>query len=186
MYLRRNFSFNQKNITQKPKKNKKKENNNSNNLIRLNNNLGKINLREMDDILFCNKNIATLKNQIFSPENDEDIYLYNNNKKMEKNINYEDEKNNSINIKYLTSRSLKSINYSIEKKQDKKTLILDLDETLVHSLFEQEKINNNIIKPDIYLKIFFNNKYQEIFVYKRPFIDIFLKEMNNLYIYIYC
>ena len=181
MYLRRNFSFNQKNITQKPKKNKKKENDNSNNLIRLNNNLGKINLREMDDILFCNKNIATLKNQIFSPENDEDIYLYNNNKKMEKNINYEDEKNNSINIKYLTSRSLKSINYSIEKKQDKKTLILDLDETLVHSLFEQEKINNNIIKPDIYLKIFFNNKYQEIFVYKRPFIDIFLKEMNNLF-----
>ena len=61
-----------------------------------------------------------------------------------------------------------------------------MDETLVHSLFKPEQVNNNIINPDIYLKIFFNNKYQEIFVYKRPFLDIFLKEMNKLYnIYVF-
>ena len=42
------------------------------------------------------------------------------------------------------------------------------------------------MKPDIYLKIFFNNKIQEIFVYKRPYLDIFLKEMNKIYnIYVF-
>ena len=47
-------------------------------------------------------------------------------------------------------------------------------------------MNNIAIKPDIHLKIFFNNKYQEIFVYKRPFLDIFLKEMHKIFnIYVF-
>ena len=177
MYLRRNFSFNQKNITRFTKKALNKPYNKiskkKSTIIRLKNNYNKTNPKQInnnqnleeDDLSFY-ENIKTLKNQIFSPENNnnEDIYLYNNNKKMEKKINYEDEKN--INNNFLTSRTLKNIR-SVNKT--KKTLILDLDETLVHSLFQPEKTNNNIIEPDIYLKIFFNNKYQEIFVYKRPF-----------------
>ena len=200
MQLHRNFSFNQKNITYKTSKSKK----NNNNIIRLkndfnieNNKNNKINLNDSnEDISFYNY-ITTLKNQIFSPENGEDIYLYNYNKKMEKKIKYEDEKNSNYNL--LTSKSVKNINYKINtknnltnnisnkrNKNNKKTLILDLDETLVHSLFEPEKTNNNIIKPDIYLKIFFNNKFQEIFVYKRPYLDIFLKEMRKIYnIYVF-
>ena len=194
MYLRRNFSFNQKNITRFTNKALNKPYNNTSKkkstIIRLKNNYNKTNPKQInnnqnleeDDLSFY-ENIKTLKNQIFSPENNnnEDIYLYNNNKKMEKKINYEDEKN--INNNFLTSRTLKNIR-SVNKT--KKTLILDLDETLVHSLFQPEKTNNNIIEPDIYLKIFFNNKYQEIFVYKRPFLDFFLKEMKkdyNIYVF---
>ena len=189
MNLHRNFSFNQKNITHKEKtKDKQAKKKTKNNIIRLKNNFNfqknqinynnnnKMNIEE-DISLYTN--IATLKNQIFSPENDEDIYIYNNNKKMEKKITYEDEKNSN----YLTTRNFKTKNLSMNENSNnkcntnKKTLILDLDETLVHSLFKPEQVNNNIIKPDIYFKIFFNNKYQEIFVYKRPFLDIFLKEM---------
>ena len=200
MQLHRNFSFNQKNITYKTSKDKNKTN--INNIIRLKNNFNigknknnKINLNDSndDDISFYNY-ITTLKNQIFSPENGEDIYLYNYNKKMEKKIKYEDEKNSNYNL--LPSKSVKNmnnkiniknnLNNNINNKNNKKTLILDLDETLVHSLFEPEKTNNNIIKPDIYLKIFFNNKFQEIFVYKRPYLDIFLKEMRKIYdIYVF-
>ena len=196
MYLHRNFSFNQKNITHKEKNKDKQTTKKSMNIIRLknnfnfqknqiNNNNNKMNIEE-DISLYTN--IATLKNQIFSPENDEDIYIYNNNKKMEKKIIYEDEKNSN----YFTTRNIRTKNLSLNENSNnkynnnKKTLILDLDETLVHSLFKPEQVNNNIIKPDIYLKIFFNNKYQEIFVYKRPFLDIFLKEMNKLYnIYVF-
>ena len=185
MFLRRNFSFNQKNISSKDNQRKK---NNNKNIIRLKNNFNnnnntknKIKKENIDEDISFYDNIVTLKNQIFSPENGEDIYIYNNNKKMEKKIKYEDEKNN---YNFLTSRSIRNINNNI--KNNKKTLILDLDETLVHSLFQPEKANNNIIKPDIYLKIFFNNKYQEIFVYKRPFLDIFLKEMNKVFnIYVF-
>ena len=188
MQLHRNFSFNQKNISYTNPLNKNK---NNENIIRLKNNFNngnnknnKINLNDSnDDITFYNY-INTLKNQIFSPENGEDIYLYNYNKKMEKKIKYEDEKNNNYNL--LTSKSVKNMNYKITTKNNKKTLILDLDETLVHSLFQPEKADNNIIKPDIYLKIFFNNKFQEIFVYKRPYLDIFLKEMRSIYnIYVF-
>ena len=198
MQLHRNFSFNQKNITYNTSKSKNK---NNNNIIRLKNNFNnennknnKLNLNDSsDDISFYNY-ITTLKNQIFSPDNGEDIYLYNYNKKMEKKIKYEDEKNSNYNL--LVSKSVKNMNYKIStksnlnnntsNKNNKKTLILDLDETLVHSLFQPEKANNNIIKPDIYLKIFFNNKFQEIFVYKRPYLDIFLKEMRKIYnIYVF-
>ena len=196
MYLHRNFSFNQKNITHKEKNKDKQAKKKSKNIIRLKNNFNfqknqinnnnvKMNIEE-DISLYTN--IATLKNQIFSPENDEDIYIYNNNKKMEKKIIYEDEKNSN----YFTTRNIRTKNLSLNENSNnkynnnKKTLILDLDETLVHSLFKPEQVNNNIINPDIYLKIFFNNKYQEIFVYKRPFLDIFLKEMNKLYnIYVF-
>ena len=194
MQLHRNFSFNQKNISYKKSKFKNKHNN----IIHLKNNFNsennkniKINLHDSeDDISFYNY-ITTLKNQIFSPDNGEDIYLYNYNKKMEKKIKYEDEKNNNYNL--LTSRSVKNLNNinnlnkaNTTSKNNKKILILDLDETLVHSLFQPEKADNNIIKPDIYLKIFFNNKFQEIFVYKRPYLDLFLKEMKKIYnIYVF-
>ena len=192
MYLHRNFSFNQRNISHKEKEIKKK----INNIIRLKNNYNnqnkrsdnKLNVQKIEDDISFYDNIRTLKNQIFSPDNNEDIHLYNSNKNMEKKIKYEDEKNSNYNFKTSRSFKIKNINQENKSKIDnnKKTLILDLDETLVHSLFEPEKMNNIAIKPDIHLKIFFNNKYQEIFVYKRPFLDIFLKEMHKIFnIYVF-
>ena len=100
MNLRRNFSFNQKNIVHKDKKRKSK--NNNNNLIRLKSNCNiknKINKQEIEDDISFYNNVETLKNQIFIPQNDEDIHLYNNNKKMEKKIKYEDEKNSYFDFK---------------------------------------------------------------------------------------
>ena len=51
-------------------------------------------------------------------------------------------------------------------------LILDLNETLVHSCFKPNNnnttnTNNNLSIPDIFLKIKFQSKYHEVFVYKR-------------------
>ena len=57
----------------------------------------------------------------------------------------------------------------------KKTLILDLDETLVHSSFKS-------ISADITLQIpSFNNKILKINVLKRPFLDEFLSTFSNLF-----
>ena len=64
---------------------------------------------------------------------------------------YKEEKNNNYNL--LTSKSIKNMNYKITTKNNKKTIILDLDETLVHSLFQLEKEDNNILK--LYILKFF-------------------------------
>ena len=133
------------------------------------------------DISFYN---TSLKNQILSPEDEDDIYQLNqydkeNNEIMQKN-------NDDIDINYLTLKNMNKSNYLNDnskniKKENKKTLILDLDETLVHSSFQPMQLNRKIIKPDIYFKIFFNYKYHDIYVYKRPFLNKFLKEMNKIF-----
>ena len=65
-----------------------------------------------------------------------------------------------------------------------KLLILDLDETLVHTSFQPlgKDINNRIIEPDIFLKIFFDKKYYDLYVLTRPYIYEFLKEMSKLFV----
>ena len=67
--------------------------------------------------------------------------------------------------------------------RNKKLLILDLDETLVHSCFKPtiNNINNNLPRPDIFLKVKFHSKYHDVFVYKRPFVDEFLEKMSKYY-----
>ena len=59
----------------------------------------------------------------------------------------------------------------------KKTLVLDLDETLVHSIF----INVNNSNCDISLNINFENRNIKANVLKRPGVDEFLSKMSNLY-----
>ena len=94
-----------------------------------------------------------------------------------KNYIYNNERNVAINI---NSSKYNNINYN------KKMLILDLDETLVHSCFKPNNIinnntNNNLAQPDILLKIQFHSKYHDVFVYKRPFVDEFLEKMDQYY-----
>ena len=85
--------------------------------------------------------------------------------------NYNNDKKTILDIK-----ENKKINFN------KKMLILDLDETLVHSCFKPtDNNNNNIIKPDILLKIKFHSKYHDVLVYKRPFVEEFLERMNQYY-----
>ena len=130
-----------------------------------------------------------------SPEEEDDIYhngnLYNNNNENKNKKNESMQKyNDDIDFNFLSIKNMNNSNYIYENiysnpranDENKKTLILDLDETLVHSSFQPLILNKEIIKPDIFFKIFFNNKYYDINVYKRPFLNKFLKEMKKIFI----
>ena len=62
------------------------------------------------------------------------------------------------------------------KPKKKKTLILDIDETLVHSSFIPF-----IRTPDISLNLNINGINKIIYVLKRPHVDEFLKELSNIF-----
>ena len=65
---------------------------------------------------------------------------------------------------------------------NKKTLVLDLDETLVHSSTEKPFPN----QKNIILNLKIKNKPYKIYAILRPYLDFFLKEMSvyyNLYIF---
>jgi RNA polymerase II subunit A small phosphatase-like protein len=59
---------------------------------------------------------------------------------------------------------------------NKKTLVLDLDETLVHSGFKPFSIGSDII-----LKIELDNKIHDIHVLVRPGVEEFLERMSKHY-----
>ena len=143
---------------------------------------------------------ASLQEEILSPN------IEDSRPSIPINIYYDDTRyNNFLNFnyeqKYLNKKPMNNIslfnvdNYNKDKKNiyenkepkkidfNKKMLILDLDETLVHSCFKpnNNNLNNNIPKPDILLNIKFNGKYHEVLVYKRPFVDEFLEKMNKYY-----
>ena len=115
-----------------------------------------------------NLNWQKLKDQILSPGDNENYsnnyYYQNNNNYNNNNNNYQNIKSYtplySNNIKYYRSSSSEKLHYNTintslnnniilpkEGKNGKKTLILDLDETLVHSAFKPFFINKpfNII-----------------------------------------
>ena len=62
-----------------------------------------------------------------------------------------------------------------EHYKGRKTLVLDLDETLVHSQFQQIK------NPDYVIPVNIDGNVCNIFVQKRPGVDKFLKEMSHYY-----
>ena len=67
------------------------------------------------------------------------------------------------------------LNPQPEHLKGRKTLILDLDETLVHSQFKQVK------KPDYVIPVDIEGKLCNIFVLKRPGTDYFLQQMSKHY-----
>jgi RNA polymerase II subunit A small phosphatase-like protein len=62
-----------------------------------------------------------------------------------------------------------------EQMKGRKTLVLDLDETLVHSCFQP--VNN----ADFVIPIVIEGTKHTVYVLKRPFVDDFLTEMGKLY-----
>ena len=64
-----------------------------------------------------------------------------------------------------------------EDKIDKKTLVLDLDETLLHSQY----IKFSSTDSDIVLKIEFDNEPRDIHVLIRPGAKEFIRKMNKFY-----
>ena len=113
-----------------------------------------------------------LKDKILSP-GDDDICIQKSN--FIKPDNFHEDDICFYNIKNLDSNSQ-------FKNNEKKLLILDLDETLVHTSFQPIFINNIIIEPDITLKIFFDNKYYNLYVLIRPYVYEFLREMSKIFI----
>ncbi|KAJ5069041.1 ctd nuclear envelope phosphatase 1 [Anaeramoeba ignava] len=72
--------------------------------------------------------------------------------------------------------SPKARNYLLRRYSQKKLLILDLDETLVHST--PQPIDSHF---QIKIKVFLDPKPCYLYVYKRPYLDIFLKHVCEWY-----
>lgn len=74
------------------------------------------------------------------------------------------------NLKYVppSSDSKVLLGAKKEKDHDKKTLVIDLDETLVHSSFKP------ISNPDIILEVEIENNVCQVYVLVRPGTDRFL------------
>jgi len=116
-----------------------------------------------------------------------ELNLYNDVKKC-LNLDINSYSNNSINPKknleqnmhrYSSFSSITSnINNSLlgTNENNKKTLILDLDETLVHSAFSPFSR-----KSDLTLTINFDGEKRLLYVLKRPYVDEFLSELSSLY-----
>jgi carboxy-terminal domain RNA polymerase II polypeptide A small phosphatase len=62
-----------------------------------------------------------------------------------------------------------------ERDRGKKTLVLDLDETLVHSSFKP------IDNPHIVQGVEIDGKTQYVYVLKRPFCEEFIQRMSHSY-----
>lgn len=72
------------------------------------------------------------------------------------------------------ARLLSSITNLFVKKQ-RKCLVLDLDETLVHSSFDY------VENADFVIPIEIGTKIQQVYVLKRPGVDEFLKKMGQVF-----
>jgi len=60
-------------------------------------------------------------------------------------------------------------------KRNKKTLVLDLDETLVHSSFKP------VPNADFIVPVEIEDQVHQVYVLKRPHVDSFMKRMGDLY-----
>ena len=112
----------------------------------------------------------------FSPVNSNYDELKLDDFRRSNKINYDCNSNNNIEIKEnLIPTPLNEKNLNINKGQ-KKTLVLDLDETLVHSSMTPFQNKDNIV-----LTINYEGKNYTIYVIKRPFLDKFLNEVSIFY-----
>ncbi|GEQ66697.1 hypothetical protein JCM33374_g360 [Metschnikowia sp. JCM 33374] len=66
-----------------------------------------------------------------------------------------------------------------EKRRRKKTLVLDLDETLIHSLSRGAPRSFGSSGSSHMIELRVNNVATLYYVYKRPFCDFFLKEVSK-------
>jgi len=60
-------------------------------------------------------------------------------------------------------------------KKNRKTLVLDLDETLVHSSFKP------VANADFIVPVEIEDQVHQVYVLKRPHVDTFMKRMGELY-----
>ena len=125
------------------------------------------------------KFLQKLKDMIFSPG---DVNYNNNGQELKENggtyNNFITIKNTKSTIKSsnLTKLSNSKINLLPNKTDNRKTLVLDLDETLIHSAFEPF-----IPRDDITLTMKMKDNDIIIHVLKRPYLDEFLNIVTQKY-----
>lgn len=128
--------------------------------------------------------LQTLKDKIFSPgdfiptknESKNQKLIIELSKKLLASSSLLTKNSDNQNSKAKIKTSLKYLPEKSYFNSKKKTLILDLDETLVHSAFKPF-----YFKSDIILNMTFDQKTHTIHVLKRPYVDEFLDKMSKLY-----
>ena len=186
---------NNNNLNELNYNNNNNNNNLNNNNNNLNNNNNNINNRYINSYINKNNNINNNTNN--NNNNNKNILTSilqnfpsnntNNNTNLTLHDKYLSPYSTSTNTITLTKKPKLPLSHSTHSLQKpsisflppqnspKKTLILDLDETLVHSSFKQ-------FPGDIQLKIpFFNKKILTINVLKRPFLDEFLSTFSKIF-----
>ena len=96
-------------------------------------------------------------------------------------IESENNKNINYNNNHKFNLSFRNTYFLPEKKSEKKTLILDLDETLIHSSYKPFNIKNDIIIKMKASKALDDDKHYLIHVLKRPYVDIFLSIVCDIF-----
>jgi len=161
-----NNSLNNKNISQTNNSLFNNNNLNQRKIIRRSNSIEFYqNSNNEKNILNNNNNNNSLNEKYFSPE-----YPFNNQKP-----NFYKE-NNTNKIQNNSKSQEKIIAFLPPKNKPLKTLILDLDETLVHSSFK-----NFPFTPDLLLKIPLDKNIYFVNVLVRPYVYEFLNEMSKYY-----
>ena len=109
------------------------------------------------------------------------------------NINTSNDINNRSQNKNETKKCILSLSPNIisykknkkfllpKKTSNKKTLVLDLDETLVHSVGEVGDNNGSIPKSDFTIQVPQNNSSHDVHVMVRPHVEEFLERMSKRY-----
>ena len=147
------------------------QNNNNNN--KNNNNNNQINVNNINS--HTNNNSNSLSKQqrllIFSPDEYQSVPLNLKLNFLSKNKPSSPSNDSSKTPSHKNRKFLLPASNS-----KKKTLILDLDETLVHSAFKPFNI-----KDDITITIQIENKSQIIHILTRPFLSEFLKKMSKIF-----
>ena len=146
-------------------------------------------LQKLKDMIFSPGDINTNEKETELQNNSMARKLTNRTKSSDKLFDIKKDENgaSASNNKYIKSNIKKSnliriindnnkINLLPNKLDNKKTLVLDLDETLIHSAFEPFKP-----KDDIKLKMKIKNEDYIIHVLKRPYLDEFLKIVTEKY-----
>jgi len=162
-----------------------KNNSNYNNDLNNNNSNNIFNYAQNSRYLKPTKSFTAYNNNYLSPNR-----IKNENSNYNHNIQPPNLRSKILNLSNNYKKKSISKNFSMQYLpiknnfnflSPKKKLILDLDETLVHSGF-----NPFTRQSDISLQINIDGKYHTINILKRPHVDEFLKEISNYYeIYVF-
>lgn len=114
--------------------------------------------------------LESLNNPIAGISSDQDIPQFDEERLLEEDIDL---------TRIQTDQAVSSSGWLLEKRPEslrgRKTLILDLDETLVHSSFKYVRQSDFVIPVEI------DNQSHNVFVIKRPGVDKFLQKCGELF-----